>query len=178
MSGKFVSLRTEYSFAVRTWIAIATTIAGAAAALALPSLSAAQGGANPLTPPHGPLASERITQHANGVYHVAPLAFGVTSAVRDLPTSVPNAAELAAEAKLKEANPFNKKVIKPIIPGAGVADRDFKDPLVDRSRAFTTLPAMPVPSLTFDGASQVDNTAQGIGAVLPLDVNSSVCRCR
>ncbi len=172
MSGKFASLRTGYSFAVRTGIGIV----GAAAALALPSLASAQGGTNTITPPHGPQASERITKYANGVFHIAPTAFGITADVRDLPRVDPNAAEMLDGFKPKETNPLNRKIIKPIIPGAGAGagSGDFKDPLVDRGRHPQLLAPWSAAITTFDGATSADNAAQGIGALSPPDVNGEV----
>ena len=146
----------------------------AAGTLCSSTLVLAQPGGKDITPQHGPLGADKITAYPNGVFHVAPLNFAVTPAVRDFPTSVPNAAELAASEKFREINPLNKRVIKPIIPGAGAGSGDFKDPLVDRSRANLPSLSMPLPSLTFDGASQVDNAAQGIGLVVPPDVNGDV----
>lgn len=172
MNWKLASSQTGggLTFATRSALT-AVLIAG----LLLTSTSAlAQPTGKDITPRHGPLGADKVTAYPNGVYHVAPLGFGVTSAVRDFPVTVPNAAELAADAKVREINPLNKRVIKPIIPGAGAGSRDFKDPLVDRARLGLVSPAMPTPSLTFDGASQVDNSAQGIGLVVPPDVNGDV----
>ena len=163
---------SEKSASLRNMLACRAMFAAGALLVSFTAL--AQTGGKDVTPRHSPLGADKITAYPNGVYHVAPLGFGVTSAVRDFPISVPNAAELAADAKVREINPLNKRVIKPIIPGAGAASRDFKDPLVDRARLGLLSPAMPTPSLTFNGASQVDNAAQGIGNVLPPDVNGDV----
>ncbi len=170
MGVKFASRRTAIAFTVRSWIGIA----GAAAALALPSVSGAQNGAKELTPPHGPPATDRITPYANGVYHIKPSAFGVTPNVRDLPTVDPNAADMLVDFKLKEANPLNRKIIKPLIPGAGAGSGDFKDPLVDRGRRPELLTPWSAAITTFDGATSADNAAQGIGGLLPPDVNGEV----
>ena len=172
MSGKFSSLHSGLAFTFATPLRFGALFA--AGALLASTGVLAQSDGKDLTPRHGPLGADKITGYPKGVFHVAPLNFGVTSAVRDLPTSVPNAAELVASAKLREVGPFNKRVIKPIIPGAGAGVSDFKDPLVDRSRAFIREPAMPTPTLTFDGASQVDNAVQGLGNVVPPDVNGDV----
>ena len=172
MSAKLASLRTELGFKFSKRLGLST--AYLVCALFASSTVLAQSDNKDVTPRHGPLGADKITAYPNGVYHVAPLGFGVTSAVRDFPVTVPNAAELAADAKVREINPLNKRVIKPIIPGAGAGSRDFKDPLVDRARLGLVSPAMPTPSLTFNGASQVDNNAQGIGLVAPPDVNGDV----
>ena len=161
MSAKFVSLRKGLRFMSSKRLGLRT--AYVVCALFASSSVLAQTDNKDVTPRHGPLGADKITAYPNGVFHVAPLNFGVTSAVRDFPISVPNAAEIAADSKVREINPLNKRVIKPIIPGAGAGSADFKDPLVDRSRANLVSPAMPAPGLTFNGASQVDNTAQGIG---------------
>lgn len=116
----------------------------------------------------------QMTKYANGVVHVAPAAFGVTPVMRDLPRLDPNAEALLASFKPKEANPFNRKVIKPVIPGAGIAARDFQDPLVNAGRSPNAPQAMPTPGLTFNGATSVDNAAQGIGSLSPPDVNGDV----
>ncbi len=116
----------------------------------------------------------QMTTYGNGVVHVAPAAFGVTPVVRDLPRLDPNAEAMLASFKPKEANPFNRKVIKPIIPGAGIAANAFQDPLVYRGAAPNALQAMPTPGLTFNGATSADNAAQGIGSVAPPDVNGDV----
>ena len=117
----------------------------------------------------------QMTKYPNGVTHVAPSAFGVTSDIRDLPRLDPNAEAMLASFKPKEANPFNRKVIKPVIPGAGIAARDFQDPLVANAARGPNAPqAMPLPGLTFNGATSADNTAQGVGSLSPPDVNGDV----
>ena len=142
-----------------------------------PSMSQAQADPDPTAPKNiNIVTAGKITPYPNGIFHVAPQAFGITMAVRDLPVVDPNALQLLASFKPKEANPFNKKIIKPLIPGAGVGFDAFTDPLVAQSRAFITPPAMPspLPGSTFDGATSADNAAQGIGGLVPPDVNGDV----
>ena len=141
----------------------------------------------------------KITQYPNGVSKVEPEAFGITGPVRDLPTSDPDALakratfvsaeqrrELKREQQLKEKgiyseetedkeiNEQNAERIKTLIPGAGAGFDAFQDPLLKKARETNAPQAMPTPNLTFNGASQTDNAAQGIGAVLPPDVNGDV----
>ncbi len=141
----------------------------------MPSSSQAQTDPDPTAPKNINIETPgKITPYPNDVFHVIPHAFGITKPVRDIPAVNPNALEELAAFKPKESNPFNQKIIKPLIPGAGAGFGTFKDSLVDRSLAFITQPAMPTPGLTFNGATSADNAAQGIGAVHPPDVNGDV----
>ena len=140
----------------------------------------------------------KVTTYKNGVSKIEPEAFGVTAPVRDLPTSVEDAAAKSAayvtnqmrdemrkqemrakgisEAEIErdDLNRQNAKRIKKVLPGAGAGDGPFEDPLVNRGRDPNAPQVMPTPGLTFDGATQADNAAQGVGAVLPPDVNGDV----
>ena len=146
-----------------------------------------------------PVSEANTTLFANGIYRMKPAAFGITPSFKDLPISFEDSAgrnayltnrqkrDAARQQQIKdkglteeqiledEINRQNAKIIKPIVPGAGAGDRPFQDPLVNKNidNAQRTL-AMPTPSLTFDGASQTDNAAVGIGLVLPPDVNGDV----
>lgn len=70
-----------------------------------------------------------------------------------------------------EINLNNIEIIKRPLSGAGLGDRNFVDPLLEKNLRPNAPQAMPTPSLTFNGASQTDNAAQGIGAVLPPDTD-------
>ncbi|MBC7899455.1 MAG: carboxypeptidase regulatory-like domain-containing protein [Saprospiraceae bacterium] len=140
-----------------------------------------------------------ITQYANGVSKIEPTAFAISGNVRDMPTTVPDAEEKSArfvsrsqrkemekqalrsdkgytpkQIAADEINRENAKRIKKTLPGAGAGEGKFQDPLVKSQDARDAPQAMPTPGLTFDGASQVDNASQGIGGVLPPDVNGDV----
>ena len=152
---------------------ILSVVALAMGFFAVPSISRAQTDSG--SPKNiNNVAYGKITPYPNNVFHVAPHAFGVTPPVRDLPTFDTNAAAMAVETKPREANPLNKKIIKPLIPGAGAGFGDFVDPLVNRAKPFNAPQAMPTTGLTFDGATSADNAAQGIGALSPPDVNGDV----
>ncbi|MGI8788670.1 MAG: FG-GAP-like repeat-containing protein [Pyrinomonadaceae bacterium] len=149
-----------------------------------------------------PSADGKITEYQNGVYKLLPVNFAVTEPVRDMPTTETDALAKRAgfvspeelreiKAKnlrekmgvdtgedsedAKEINPLNTEEFKKIVPGAGAGYGNFIDPLVGKSATMKDAPqAMPTPSLTFDGATQADNAAQGVGALLPPDVNGDV----
>jgi len=128
---------------------------------------------------------------------VKPSAFGASEAVRDMPNSVPDAhlrrvfyltkgqlrqsaledeaiaKGITLEQFLKEINPLNTRELKKVIPGAGAGEK-FKDPLMDKSVQSNAPQAMPIPDLTFNGNTQADNAAQGIGGVLPPDTIGDV----
>lgn len=78
----------------------------------------------------------------------------------------------------EEINELNAERVRKIISGAGLADKPFEDPLLKKQRFLQNSPespqTMPTPSLTFNGASQTDNASQGIGGLLPPDVNGDV----
>ncbi|MBA3631302.1 MAG: VCBS repeat-containing protein [Acidobacteria bacterium] len=141
---------------------------------------------------------ESITVYENGVMKVKPLNFAVSEMVRDLPRSDPDALVKSAlyvtkqqreemrreelrkkglseeEIEAEDINRLNTKEVKKIVPGAGAGEGNFKDPLVNKSIQPDAPQTMPTPSLTFNGASQVDNASQGVGAVLPPDTNGDV----
>ncbi|MGI8641635.1 MAG: carboxypeptidase regulatory-like domain-containing protein [Pyrinomonadaceae bacterium] len=146
-----------------------------------------------------PETKGKITEYSNGVMKIEPQGFSVTGAVREMPTVDPDALvkranyvnrkeyreeRLKAERREKgiyvdenegeDINKQNEERIKIIIPGAGAGYDAFQDPLVKRGLSPDAPQAMPAPSLTFDGATQADNAAQGIGAVAPPDVNGDV----
>ncbi len=147
-----------------------------------------------------PVQAPKTTAYPNGIYKIEPAAFGVTKSVKDLPVSVENAKEKSeaylTKQKLEairkqqlrdkgvpeeeitndEINRANAKVIKKVLPNAGAGQAPFTDPLVNLGVLNRNLQGnlMSSPILTFDGATQLDNAAQGIGAVLPPDVNGDV----
>ena len=146
---------------------------------------------------------DKITKYENGVIRIKPQGFAVSSAVRDMPSSDPDAlvnranyidprklrraTREKAEQKVQDAlaqavdeeeiNRLNAKPYKKVIPGAGAGYDRFEDPLLKKTselNAPESPQAMPTPSLTFNGASQVDNALQGIGNLTPPDVNGDV----
>ena len=147
-----------------------------------------------------PFISPKTTAYPNGIYKMEPQAFGITGPVRDLPTSVEDAKAKAdayltkqklaeirkkqlrekgvpeEEIQKEEINRQNAKIIKKVLPNAGAGQGNFIDPLVNRRPAGFSPEnmLMPTPILTFNGASQTDNAAVGVGAVLPPDVNGDV----
>ena len=137
----------------------------------------------------------RITEYPNGVKSIEPSAFAVSDAVRDMPPVPPGTnvnSKLEREARRvermrekgmtvdqiqkEEINRQNAKRIKKTLPGAGERAKDskFQDPLVNNGAGGNAPQVMPTPGLTFNGASQTDNAAVGIGGVLPPDVNGDV----
>ncbi len=141
----------------------------------------------------------KITQYPNGVSKIEPTAFGISGAVRDMPTSDPDALvnranfisaeerrEMRIKAALKkngletgkdeeeEINELNAEIIKTIIPGAGAGYDAFRDPLVNNGSNLYGPQAMPTPSLTFNGATSADNASQGVGGLVPPDTNGDV----
>lgn len=149
-----------------------------------------------------PIREGNFTKYQNGVIKIAPQGFAETKAVRDFPKTdadtverrlnfidsrkerkqrVESKREARAEAGIEseyEVNELNVKRMKKIVPGAGVGDGDFSDPLAAKSAASLDAPespqAMPTPSLTFDGATSADNRAALGFNVLPPDVNGDV----
>jgi hypothetical protein len=152
---------------------------------------------------------DKITKYENGVIRIKPQNFAVSTAVRDMPSSDPNAlvnranfvdqrkvrrerrdkAERKAQDALAqdalvqadddlEINKLNAKPFRKIVPGAGAGYDEFEDPLLNKASSKSDSPespqAMPTPNLTFNGASQVDNASQGVGGLLPPDVNGDV----
>jgi hypothetical protein len=79
-----------------------------------------------------------------------------------------------AEREKREINQQNGTRIKKIIPGAGLGTGDFVDSLAQKAIKSDAPQTMPSPSLTFDGATNADNVALGIGLVVPPDVNGDV----
>ncbi len=144
------------------------------------------------------VTQENITTYENGVMKVKPVSFAVSGTVRDMPTSDPDALVKSAlyltkqqreemkreelrkkglseeEIQAEEINRLNAKEVKKIVPGAGAGEGSFTDPLVSKGVQPDAPQTMPTPSLTFNGASQVDNAAVGIGPVLPPDTNGDV----
>lgn len=152
-----------------------------------------------------PIRDGNFTKYPNGVTKIEPLGFGETGAVKDLPradrdmvakklnfTDREKAREEKSEAKNEsrvsiadggesaaEINKLNNETIKRRIPGEGLADNNFLDPLVGKASSnFLNAPespqAMPTPSLTFNGATQFDNFNTVGGGVLPPDTNGDV----
>ncbi|HXG85291.1 MAG TPA: FG-GAP-like repeat-containing protein [Pyrinomonadaceae bacterium] len=143
-----------------------------------------------------PAAEGGFTKYDNGVIKVAPENFAATGAVRDMPTldTESTTTDIADIRKLRreradakrqatpiseedEINKLNAKRIKKVVPGAGVGDNDFEDPLLAKSNSLNapeSPQAMPTPSLTFDGATSFDNRAQVGFNVLPPDTNGDV----
>ncbi len=147
-----------------------------------------------------PANNSKITEYPNGVYKMEPVVFGITQSVRNLPTVAEKDSAskefLTSEEKREEArrqlliekglsaeeiekdeiNQQNSERVKKTQPNAGAGQGLFVDPLVNRNLEFNSQRriSMPTPILTFDGATQLDNTAQGIGAVHPPDVNGDV----
>ena len=151
---------------------------------------------------------DKITKYENGVIRIKPQNFAVSTAVRNMPSSDPNAlingvnyldpkkrrresrekAEQKAQdayiqSGVEELNPLNAKSFKKVIPGAGAGYDAFEDPLIKKHSnpnqyGPESPQTMPTPSLTFNGASQVDNYSQGIGSppggLTPPDVNGDV----
>ncbi len=147
---------------------------------------------------------DKVTKYENGVMRLKPQNFAVSGAVRDMPTidkdSLANRANFvdqekereeksakktdgtgifAQETDVEEINELNTERIRPTVPGAGAADSPFEDPLIKKQKnlnqnAPESPQTMPTPSLTFNGASQVDNASQGIPGYLPPDVNGDV----
>ena len=145
----------------------------------------------------------KVTTYINGVSQIEPEAFGVSGPLRDMPLSSPDARgqgkshveleaereQMSEEAREKnrsfiervlglkdpdEINERNAERIKQIIPGAGPGYGPFEDPLVNYGKSKNAPQAMPVPTLTFDGATFTDNASQGIGLLSPPDVNGDV----
>ncbi len=152
-------------------------------------------------PQNLPVVEGNVTRYPNGVSKVEPDGFGVSGNVRDMPTVDPDALVKSAnfkdtETRLEErkeelrkskgivsqegvddeVNEQNAERVKQIIPGAGIGDRDFQDPLVNKksTRLRNSPEAMPGPSLTFDGATQADNASQGACCSTPPDPNGDV----
>jgi hypothetical protein len=73
----------------------------------------------------------------------------------------------------REINRENTRSGK-IIPGAGLGVRDFTDPLVNNGISPDAPQAMPLPSLTFDGATSQDNIAVNGRSNIPPDPNGDV----
>ncbi|MDQ3087761.1 MAG: hypothetical protein M3Q78_04090, partial [Acidobacteriota bacterium] len=140
-----------------------------------------------------PVKRGKITEYPNGVKHVDPNGFAITGPVREMqpdPGSVNSKIEREERRKQNlrdkgmsveeieeyEINRQNAKRIKKLVPGAGAdaGNGKFQDPLVNNRAGGNAPQVMPTPSLTFDGARQVDNQAVGIGMVLPPDVNGDV----
>ena len=146
---------------------------------------------------------QKAVKYENGTMRLEAQSFGVSGAVRDMPSADPNSLMNRAtfvsrrerrkkrdEARTKkgesflsqlfgfgddeEINKLNSARLKKILPGAGAGDDDFIDPLLERAAKSYAPQAMPTPSLTFNGASAVDNNAQGIGGVTPPDTNGDV----
>ena len=79
----------------------------------------------------------------------------------------------------EEFNELNAERIKKIVPGAGAGDGAFEDPLLRKNTnplkyGPESPQTMPTPSLTFNGASAVDNAIVGVGNLAPPDVNGDV----
>jgi len=144
-----------------------------------------------------PVAEGSFTKYDNGVIKITPEHFATTSAIRDMPEHNPNdsaknvyseklreerkekkrAASNLSDEEKQEINELNSERIRKVVPGAGVAENDFRDPLLpksDNSNAPESPQTMPTPSLTFDGATSTDNRAQLGFNVLPPDVNGDV----
>ena len=153
-----------------------------------------------------PNTDGKVTQYQNGVYRIEPDNFAVTGALKDLPSVAAASGEDAksAEQRLEEKreeranadriakglppmteaelekweiNQQNTERVKKVDPNAGLADKDFQDPLLARERAnaLEAPQTMPTPSLTFDGAGSADNAAAGAGTgFTPPDVNGDV----
>ncbi len=146
-----------------------------------------------------PITQENVTTYPNGVMEIKPANFAVSGMAREMPTSDPDALvkranfvdpevirEMRAEAARKklgiqpdndndaeEINELNVENPKKTVPNAH-GDKSFQDPLVNKGIRPDAPQTMPTPSLTFNGASQVDNAAQGAGSVLPPDTNGDV----
>ncbi len=74
-----------------------------------------------------------------------------------------------------EINERNAERVKKIVPGAGLANDEFTDPLAARSVNPKAPQAMPTPALTFDGAGMADNSSAGAGTgFTPPDTNGDV----
>jgi hypothetical protein len=79
-----------------------------------------------------------------------------------------------AEKNELEINRQNAAKTKTIVPGAGLGTDDFTDSLVNKGLNPDAPQTMPLPSLTFDGATSADNVAIGNGLFTPPDVNGDV----
>jgi FG-GAP-like repeat len=79
-----------------------------------------------------------------------------------------------SEREEREINQQNGTRVKKIIPGAGLGTDNFIDSLAEKALKNDSPQTMPLPSLTFDGATSADNVALGIGLVAPPDVNGDV----
>jgi hypothetical protein len=153
-----------------------------------------------------PNTNGKVMQYQNGVFRVEPDNFAVTGDLKDLPNIEPTSGENAkmAEQMLEEMrkkranderiakglppmteeelekweiNEQNAERVKRVDPNAGLANKDFQDPLLAKSRANAMeMPqTMPTPSLTFDGAGMADNSSAGAGTgFTPPDVNGDV----
>jgi hypothetical protein len=73
-----------------------------------------------------------------------------------------------------EINERNVERVKRVVPGAGLADKDFDDPLTAKGLHRNAPTTMPTPSLTFNGATSADNTSAGVGSLTPPDTNGDV----
>ncbi len=149
-----------------------------------------------------PGTNGKARMYPNNVIRIEPEGFAVTTALRDLPDAKDQPAEQSAEYKLEKAreeqrdrdrqakglpplterekeqweiNDRNTERVKRNVPGAGLADRDFTDPLAALSVSPKAPQAMPTPSLTFDGAGMADNSSAGAGTGFsPPDTNGDV----
>ncbi len=146
-----------------------------------------------------PIVNGEFTEYANGIIGIAPHGFAISKPVKEMLAQDPDALRSRAlfvrtkeqkraarleklraqglseeEIEIDQINIRNARTIKKIVPGAGLAEGKFKDPLVDEGQKSFELQTMPTPSLDFKGASQIDNAAQGIGPIAPPDANGDV----
>lgn len=147
-------------------------------------------------------APEKVVEYSNETLKIEPQNFAVSKSVKDMSTEDPDGflksalyetkqqkEEARKEALRKqglseeqikedEVNRLNTKRLKKLVPGAGAdkGDGRFEDLLVEKksSAAINAPQAMPTPSFSFNGATQADNLALGIGAKLPPDPNGDV----
>ncbi|MEO6050790.1 MAG: hypothetical protein ABIP78_05585, partial [Pyrinomonadaceae bacterium] len=190
---KLVKLNWKFKLMIVLGIGLATV-----ALLKLPA-SQAQSDYTSGQETQAPVKNGTVTEYPNGVKHIEPSSFGITRPMRDMPVLDPSLIPkdgLSSEERREkiqnqilrekgfseeqiereEINRQNAETVKKTLPGAGAdaGDGKFQDPLVNRGKESNAPQAMPTPGLTFNGASQVDNAAVGIGAVLPPDVNGDV----
>ena len=197
MSWNFKLLKMNWKFAL---IIVLGLVLATVAFIKLPISQAQSNSVSDEQDNQAPVVNGKITQYPNGVSKIEPNSFGITAPVRDLPTSDPDALakrgsfvdpekrrdqkrkELLREKGVyvedneeqEEINEQNAEKVKRLIPGAGAGYGDFLDPLLRKDQNVNAPQVQPTPSLTFQGASQIDNAAVGIGGVLPPDVNGDV----
>ncbi|MDQ3179378.1 MAG: hypothetical protein M3Q33_02540, partial [Acidobacteriota bacterium] len=181
---KLMKLNWKFKLMIVLGIGLATV-----ALLKLPA-SQAQSDSTSGQETQAPVTRGKITEYPNGVKSVDPNGFAITGPVREMqadPGAVNSRIEReerrkqtlrdkgmsVEEIEVYEINRQNAKRIKKLVPGAGAdaPNSKFQDPLVNNRAGGNAPQVMPTPSLTFDGARQVDNQAVGIGMVLPPDVN-------